>query len=277
MTDLTRLKADASVADICSALDEAGVVIVEHFYDDAWVGRYNAEVQPFIDNHKRTYTGVDVFDDFLGHHTVRLQGLPAKTPALIDALIDPRMLGVMDHLLLPVCTDYILSAAELIEIRQNETAQRLHTDNNSWPTAIQGLGPLCVNAMIALTDYTADNGATLVVPGSHLWSKGRVPAPEDIHPAEMPAGSVAIFSGETIHAGGTSTSARIRRGLSVSYCAGWLRPVENCYLNLTVAQVAALPERAQELLGFDVYDGTGRGNGVLGYYEMGNPKDLFKA
>ena len=277
MTELTRLKADASVAEICAALDEAGVVIVEHFYDDAWVKRYNSEVQPFIDNHQRTYTGVDVFDDFLGYNTVRLQGLPAKTPALIDALIDPRMLGVMDHLLLPVCTDYILSAAELIEIRQNETAQRLHTDNNSWPTAIQGLGPLCVNAMIALTDYTADNGATLVVPGSHLWSKGRVPSPEEIRPAEMPAGSVAIFSGETIHAGGTSMSDRIRRGLSVSYCAGWLRPVENCYLNLTVAQVAALPERAQELLGFDVYDGTGRGNGVLGYYEMGNPKDLFKA
>ena len=44
----------------------------------------------------------------------------------------------------------------------------------------------------------------------------------------------------------------------------------------TVEQVAAMPERAQELLGFDVYDGTGRGNGVLGYYEMGNPKDLFR-
>ena len=52
--------------------------------------------------------------------------------------------------------------------------------------------------------------------------------------------------------------------------------MENCYLNLTVDQVAAMPERAQELLGFDVYDGTGRGNGVLGYYEMGNPKDLFR-
>jgi len=277
MPELTRLDARAEVADICSALDADGVVIVENFYDGDWLARYNGQVQPFIDSHKRTYTGVDVFDDFLGHHTVRLQGLPAKTPALIDALVDPRMLAVMDHLLLPVCTDYILSAAELIEIRKSETAQRLHTDNNSWPTAIQGMGPLCVNAMIALTDYTPDNGATLVVPGSHLWSKGRVPLPEDIHPAAMPAGSVAFFSGETIHAGGTSTSESIRRGLSVSFCAGWLRPVENCYLNLTVDQVKAMPERAQELLGYDVYDGTGRGNGVLGYYEMGNPKDLFKA
>ena len=277
MPELTRLDARAEVADICSALDADGVVIVENFYDGDWLARYNGQVQPFIDSHKRTYTGVDVFDDFLGHHTVRLQGLPAKTPALIDALVDPRMLAVMDHLLLPVCTDYILSAAELIEIRKSETAQRLHTDNNSWPTAIQGMGPLCVNAMIALTDYTPDNAATLVVPGSHLWSKGRVPLPEDIHPAAMPAGSVAFFSGETIHAGGTSTSESIRRGLSVSFCAGWLRPVENCYLNLTVDQVKAMPERAQELLGYDVYDGTGRGNGVLGYYEMGNPKDLFKA
>ena len=65
MSTLTRLDADASIAAINAALDADGVVIVEHFYDADWVARYNGEVQPFIDNHKRTYTGVDVFDDFL--------------------------------------------------------------------------------------------------------------------------------------------------------------------------------------------------------------------
>ncbi len=275
MAQIARLMGDAEIGEVTELLDRDGVVVVEGFFGQDWLKRYNDQVQPFIDNHIRTYTGVDVFDEFLGHHTVRLQGLPSKTPALIDVLVEARMLGVMDHLLLPLCTSYILSAAELIEIRKSETAQRLHTDNNSWPTAIQGMGPLCVNAMVALTDYTADNGATLLVPGSHLWSKGRVPEPADVVAAEMPAGSVAFFSGETIHAGGTSTSDGIRRGLSISFCAGWLRPVENCFLNLTVDQVAAMPVRAQELLGFDVYDGTSRGNGVLGYYEMGNPKDLF--
>lgn len=67
----------------------------------------------------------------------------------------------------------------------------------------------------------------------------------------------------------------IRRGLSVSYCVGWLRPVENHYLNLSIDQVKALPKRAQQILVWNVYDGTTRGNGVLGYYEMGNPQDLF--
>jgi ectoine hydroxylase-related dioxygenase (phytanoyl-CoA dioxygenase family) len=272
---VARLKGDCDATAITQAMDRDGVVIVEDFFKSEWLDRYNAEVQPLIDNHHRTYTGVEIFDDFLGYQTVRLQGLASKTPSFIDALIDPRLLAVMDHVLLPICTDYLLSAGELIEIRQNETAQRLHTDNNSWPTPLQNLGPLCVNAMIALTDYTAENGATLVVPGSHIWSKGRIPEHDQVVPAEMPAGSVAIFSGETIHAGGTSTVEGIRRGLSVSYCAGWLRPVENHYLNLTIEQVRAMPERAQELLGFDVYDGTTRGNGVLGYYEMGNPKDLF--
>lgn len=277
MSQITRLAPRAEVADIIGAMDRDGVVVVEGFFSGDWVARYNAEVQPFIDNHVRTYTGVEIFDDFLGYHTVRLQGLPAKTPAMIEAMVEPRLLGVLDHVLLPRCTSYILSAAELIEIRRNETAQRLHTDDNSWPTAIQGLGPLCVNVMIALTDYTADNGATLVVPGSHLWSKGRIPSPDQVMPAEMPAGSIAVFTGSTIHAGGTSTSDRIRRGLSISYCMGWLRPVENCFLSLDPKAVAAMPVKAQELLGFDVYDGTPRGNGVLGYYEMGNPKDLLRA
>ena len=270
-----RLKGDCDVARINEAMDRDGVVIIEDFFSQEWLDRYNGEVQPLIDNHHRTYTGVEMFDDFLGYKTVRLQGLAAKTPSFIDALVDPRLLAVMDHMLLPICTDYILSAGELIEIRQNETAQRLHTDNNSWPTPLQNLGSLCVNAMVALTDYTAENGATLVIPGSHLWSKGHLPDPEEITPAEMPAGSVALFTGETIHAGGTSTVDGIRRGLSISYCAGWLRPVENHYLNLTLDQVKAMPKRAQQILGWDVYDGTPRGNGVLGYYEMGNPQDLF--
>ncbi|MBT6203065.1 MAG: phytanoyl-CoA dioxygenase family protein [Alphaproteobacteria bacterium] len=181
----------------------------------------------------------------------------------------------MNHLLLPLCTDYMLSAGELIEIRQNETAQKLHTDNNSWPTGVQKLGNLCVNAMIALTDYTAANGATQIVPGSHKWDPEREPLESEVTCAAMPAGSVAIFTGETIHGGGTSTEASIRRGLSVSYCVDWLRPVENHFLNLIVDDVKALPTRAQQILGWDVYDGTERGNGVLGYYQMGNPQDLF--
>jgi len=273
---VARLPNDSAVEVINETLDRDGVAIVEDFFGADWTRRYNAEVQPLIDSHIRTFTGVEIFDDFLGYQTVRLQGLAAKTPSFIDALIDDRLLGVMDHLLLPLCTSYILSAGELIEVRNQETAQRLHTDNNSWPTHIQNMGPLVANAMVALTDFTEDNGATLVVPGSHLWSKGRVPQPDEIAKAVMPAGSVAIFTGDTIHAGGTSTSERIRRGLSISYCVGWLRPVENHYLNLDLDNVRAMPERARQMLGYDVYDGTARGNGVLGYYEMGSPRDLFK-
>lgn len=274
--EVTRLPGHSTAATINQALDRDGVVIVEDFFSSAWLDRYNAEVQPLIDSHQRTYTGVDAFDDFLGYQTVRMQGLASKTPSFIDALADDRLMAVMDHLLLPLCTSYLLSAGELIEIRNQETAQRLHTDNNSWPTPIQNMGPLVANAMVALTDFTEDNGATLVVPGSHLWAKGHIPEPDDIAKAVMPAGSVAIFTGDTIHGGGTSTSNTIRRGLSISYCVGWLRPVENHQLNLDLDAVRAMPEAARALLGYDVYDGTGRGNGVLGYYEMGSPKDLFR-
>ncbi|MBN36200.1 MAG: hypothetical protein CMM46_15770 [Rhodospirillaceae bacterium] len=208
MTAITRLPGEADVAAIKETIDNNGVVVTENFFSKECLHRYNSEVQPLIDEHHRTYTGVETFDDFLGYNKVRLQGLAATTPSFIDALIDPRLLGVMDHLLLPLCADYLLSAGELIEIRQNETTSRLHTHNNSRPTPVQSLGYLCVNAVIALTDYTAENGATQIAPGSHLWTKGRLPEPDEIVPAEMPAGSVAIFTGETIHGGGTSYRPR---------------------------------------------------------------------
>ena len=277
MTELmSPLPGDCALHAITERLDRDGVVIVHDFFAQSWVRQYNTEVQSVIDAHQRTYTGVEIFDDFLGYETVRLQGLVRKTPSFVTALMDARLLGVMDHLLAPLCTSFLLSAGELIEIRNQETAQRLHTDNNSWPTFIQNFGPLVANAMVALTDFTEDNGATLVVPTSHGWSKGRIPTQDEVCKAVMPAGSVAFFTGDLVHGGGSSTSESIRRGLSISYCVGWLRPVENHFLNLTVEDVAQLPERARALLGYEVYDGTPRGNGVLGYYEMGSPSDLFR-
>ena len=271
---VVQLPATATSDEILKVLDTDGVAIVRDFLPADLVARLNAELQPHIDafRMREVETG---YDDFLGGSTVRLHGIAAKSESFPEALLEPRMLAVMDAVLRPNCTDYHLSSAELIEIRGGETAQIIHRDDDSWPRAAQDASPLVVNVMMALTDYTADNGATVVVPGSHKWNLDRVPEVGEITQAVMPAGSAAIFTGQTLHGGGTNTSGRARRGLSVSFCHGWLVPVENSWLGVPLDRIRQLPERAQELLGYAVYDGTSRGGGMINMYEVGSPKALL--
>ncbi len=116
--------------------------------------------------------------------------------------------------------------------------------------------------MVALVDFTADNGSTLIVPGSHRWEAGRQATPDEIVPAEMPAGSAVVYLGSTIHAGGANiTRGAWRRGLHLSYVLGWLRTEENHYLSTPADQAFALPRGAQELLGYAVHDALDSGGG----------------
>ncbi len=272
--NVTQLPETASAEDILQALDKDGVVIVRDFLSSGLVERLNSELQPHIDTYRMREVESG-YDDFLGGSTVRLHGIAAKSESFPDALLEPRMLAVMDALLKPNCTDYRLSAAELIEIRGGETAQIIHRDDDSWPRAAQAAAPLVINVMMALTDYTVDNGATVVVPGSHKWDVDRVPEADEITQAVMPAGSAAIFTGQCLHGGGTNTNGKVRRGLSVSFCHGWLMPVENSWLGVPLERVRRLPERAQELLGYSTYDGTSMGGGMINMYEVGSPKALL--
>lgn len=269
------LPGSSSGEDIYTAIEDDGVVIVEDFLSPSVIEALNSELQPHIDACKPRVVN-NMYDDFLGGYTVRLHGVTAKAPSFPNVMIDPRIMSVMDQLLKPNCTDYRLSAAELIEIRGGETAQPIHRDDDSWPRAAQSASPLVVNVMIALSDYTAENGATVVVPGSHKWDLEREPQPEEITQAVMSPGSVAIFTGQTLHGGGKNVSGVPRRGLSVSYCHGWLVPVENSWLGVPLDKVRMLPERAQSMLGYDVYDGTSRGSGQINMYEVGSPRALLE-
>ena len=234
----------------------------------------NDELEPYIEACKPREQK-NMYDDFLGAYTVRLHGIAAKARSFAPVLADARIMSIMDQQLRPHCTDYRLSAAELIEIRGGETAQPIHRDDDSWPRTAQAAAPLVINVMIALSDYTIENGATVVVPGSHKWDRAREPQPDEITQAVMSPGSVAMFAGQTLHGGGKNVSGVPRRGLSVSYCHGWLVPVENSWLGIPLEKVRELPKRAQSLLGYDLYDGTSRGGGIINMYEVGSPRALL--
>ena len=123
-----------------------------------------------------------------------------------------------------------------------------------------------MTAIWALDDFTAANGGTLVVPGSHRHARGK-PGTGDAVAVEMPAGSVLIFSGRLWHGGGANTSTRPRLGVVIDYAQPWLRPCEAHTLSADPGQVRLLPQRLQELLGFN------QPTPYLGFVNGEHPRD----
>ena len=154
-----------------------------------------------------------------------------------------------------------------------------------WSDVPRPAPELQLASVIAFVDFTRDNGATRVVPGSHRWPDRELPPfeqiaagppdPEQIAYAEMAAGSAVIYTGGTIHGGGANTTDVPRRGAHLSYCLGWLRTEENNYLSTPPDVAAKLPRRAQEVLGYSVQDSIDRGGAYLGMVRMQDPVDLL--
>ena len=169
----------------------------------------------------------------------------------------------------------LLNAGELIQIQPGEPAQFPHRDSDSWPVPI-GAEPIIVNAIVALDDCTLENGATYVATGSWQWDAKRQPRPEEYARAVMQRGDAVLFRGDLIHGGGENQSEDRRRALSISYCAGWLRPVENSFLNLSRETVRQQPEALAGLLGYAAHDGTQNRGGMVGLFENGDPARVLE-
>ena len=208
--------------------------------------------------------------EFYGHSTIRLDGMPSRSAAFREVMLSPLLCGVADELLLPNCEDYLLNTGQLIQIGPGETVQRLHRDEDAWSCYPAPKPLLQVEAMFALTDFTIENGATQVVPGSHLWAPERTALPEEIVAAVMPAGSALYYLGSAIHGGGANTTEdESRRGLFLGYVVGWLRTEENLFLTVPLDEVKSMPQRVQELLGYKAHGG-------IGVVDVGSPMALLQ-
>ena len=154
--------------------------------------------------------------------------------------------------------------------------QILHRDEDVWIHLPRPHAEVQLASVIALVDFTADIGATVVAPGSHRWERDRYPTPDEMGCAEMPAGSAVVYLGSTLHAGGAnSTADRWRRGMHMSFVVGWLRTEENNYLSTPPEVVRTPPRRSQELLGYAAHDALNAGGGYLGLVDLLDPIDLL--
>lgn len=240
-----RFQHTAPLDAVIEDFDRDGYTIIENYLPPDDVARKKADLHRVL---RSTPTGRN---DFEGFKTQRVYAFFGRTRAFDAQAIDPLVTGVLDHAL---NRSYLLSAPIAISIGPGETAQRLHRDDGVYPIP-RPHAELVVNTMWAIDDFTEENGATHVVPGSHQWEGRLAPEEEErlVQRAVMPAGSVMFFSGQLVHGGGANQTDRPRLGVILEYCAGWLRPQENHYLGVPKQIVRDLPKRLQELLGYSIH------------------------
>jgi ectoine hydroxylase-related dioxygenase (phytanoyl-CoA dioxygenase family) len=180
--------------------------------------------------------------------------------------------------------NYLLTASQAIRIHPGEAPQGFHTDDVFFPMP-RPRPALSVSTIWAIDPFTPDNGATRVIPKSHLWGDERPagsalpedfmsamryglgsaerelnrfaasdrPADAEALPALMPAGSVILFLGTLWHGGGANTSDAPRTAVSHQYGQPWARQQENFTLAVPRDVAASLSERVQELLGYSIH------------------------
>lgn len=224
-----------------AALMRDGYVILE--------GLLDAKACEAIRIESRRLLGATGRNRFEGLKTQRVYNVLAKTRIFDDLIDHPRLLAILDHIFEP---NYLLSQAQIININPGEDGQPLHSDDGFYkiPRPRPALG---VAAIWAIDVFTAENGATDIIPKSHLWGDSTDASRDQAIPCVMPEGSAVVFLGTLIHGGGANRTTHDRLAFTNQYCAPWLRTQENFFLEVPRDTVRTLRPTIQSLLGYSVY------------------------
>jgi len=237
---------------IIEAVAEDGGVIVEKFIADSLVEKIRTQLAEYEKAFSPGISESYLKTMFAGTQTKRFTGLVAKAPAFAE-VIDHHFLhewigGVFQN-------DYWINTGQAMVVGPGSDDQFLHRDSGNWPI-IYKMGAdapeVMLSVMLAISDFTAENGATRVVPGSHKWADWFAgAAPESVMQAVMPAGSALLYSGKTLHgAGANRTSDNWRLGIHLSFVLGQLTPEEALPLTIPWEIAKDLPERVKAMLGY---------------------------
>ena len=255
---LQTFKRESPTSEIAGALARDGAAIVEDFLAAEKVDRLFADFVLHLDAAEWSNTGEEDPDAFFGVKTKRLHGLLARSGLFGEIMIDPLLMTMCDHFLKPNCNHYRLSTGELMALGRGQERQHLHRDSSSWNHFPRPVPDILFSANVALTDFSERNGATVVVPGSHLWPEERRASEEDRAKAVMPRGAALFYSGNVLHGGGANDTDEVRVGMYLGYILSWMRPIENHLVTNGLDNVRKAPPVAQRLLdysesGFDLF------------------------
>lgn len=251
---LKYLPADTKPEMLEEALKSDGACIVEGLLSADQLAKMKRECMPYID---ATDTGRD---DFTGRKTTRTGALVARSEACRDAVMNKTIVSGAKRFLAPYCETIQLHLTQFIRIQPGQELQPLHRDRLAWGGYLLPTLEPQFNTIWAITDFTKENGATNVIPGSNTWDPERKPSRDEVEYAEMEAGSVLVYSGSVVHSGGANVSDADRIGLNITYALGWLRQEENQYLSCPPEIAKDFDPELQAMLGYAM------GSYALGYF-----------
>jgi len=229
-----------------AAIERDGYTIIEQAFTEETAD----EIRSVLDRLEQERSVIPAGNRFEGTSTWRTYNLLALDPVFASIPLHPMVLPVVDRVL---GTECLISSLSSVVIGPGELAQPIHADDQVMPMPKPHPATVC-NSMWALSDFTAANGATRVVPGSHQADHSP-PYGEHVDsiPAEMAKGSILVWHGSLWHGGGGNTTDQRRYGIAMNYCAGWVRQQENQQLGVPLDLVAGFEPRLRELCGFGTY------------------------
>ena len=260
MGEVKRVSIDTPIEELLSILDEDAGLIIEGVLNSERLDLIKNDLEPFLNVTKNGQ------DAFTGYETKRVGALMARSKTCQDLALHPLINEMAGIFLGPHCENYQLHFSSAIQIGSGESSQILHRDRGVWGGYIPRKIETQFSTVWAITDFTEENGATQVVPGSHKWDKNRQPLPEEVAYAEMKSGSVFIYTGSVLHGGGTNNTEQQRLGVFLHYAPNWLRQQENQYLSYPPEIAKEFSPELRSLIGYS------KGGYVLGFYT--DPTDM---
>lgn len=232
------------------------------------------EVTAAIERMEREVEPARAVHSAISGKTFRVQNLLNKDPVFRKALDFDPLVGFAQRLLGP---QMLLQTAVTLCVGPGAIRQPIHTDD-IYMDAPRPHKPFIVNSIWAIDDFTEENGATRVVPGTQKLDHTPRPTLREIAAdplevesvcAEMKRGSIVVIDGSVWHGAGTNASDRRRAGMAVAYCKGWMRQQENFQLAVSVDLARELSPRLQQLCGFGIYQG------IIGNIDGKTPAEVF--
>lgn len=247
----------ASIEEIMAVVEQDGGVIIEGLLTADQIRRFTEEIEPALQEvGEGSKSDEEALQEFHGKHTIRLTNLIPLSKTFREEIVDHDLVSaVADATMAKSADSYWMGTAQVIDIGPGNKAQVLHRDLENYPYFMKPgpAGPeVMINFLIALTDFTEENGATRVIPRSHVWpdfeDRG---TPEQTIPALMKAGDALFFSGKLSHGGGANkTENERRRGLAFTFNPGWLVPEEAYPFLIDLDLARTLSPRVQQMVGF---------------------------
>lgn len=253
--EIERFEAGADPAAVAAALARDGCAVIERLVPTSTMDAIRDELAPW------TAATPDGPDDFSGFATKRTGALLARSETARDLVTHPTIRSIVGEVL-SHATSYQLHLTQVIAIGPGETSQPIHRDQwafDFFPFP-EGYEVQC-NTLWAMTDFTEENGATRVIPGSNHFADRLQHTEDDTIAATMPAGSVLVYTGALYHGGGANRSDSVRAGVNITYNVSWLRQEENQYLSVPIEVAKTFDEDLQRLMGY------ARGAYALGYVD----------